>query len=268
MYVFVQKCDKHEPRDLDFYTQNIQEWCKICSEVLYFNQIVNNYEKQKIIKGEKDCKLCGKLIYQKIFSNSSNEIEFRLCSDCYQISSGWVESTLTKKSIPILYLPWWDANGSCIICDHFLEIEPSNYQCQKWCSNCFTIYVGCRYCLTTNIIFGITSKSQCKKCKRILFITIDTKQTIEVCLIPIDIYMYNRDLISNKINNIDENFNPLEIYNLFNIIQILSKLKAEWILYSQLTNFIKIAKGGYGIIYEASWDMWNNRRQYETVNFR
>ncbi|RIA89449.1 hypothetical protein C1645_772342, partial [Glomus cerebriforme] len=50
------KCDKHESRDLEFCTQNIQKWCKICSEVLYFNQVItkykfdlNNYEKQKII---------------------------------------------------------------------------------------------------------------------------------------------------------------------------------------------------------------------------
>jgi hypothetical protein len=28
-------------------------------------------------------------------------------------------------------------------------------------------YVGCRYCLTTNIIFGPIVQSQCKKCKRI-----------------------------------------------------------------------------------------------------
>ncbi len=37
--------------------------------------------------------------------NSNDHIKPRLCSDCYQISSGWIESTLLKKHIPILYLP-------------------------------------------------------------------------------------------------------------------------------------------------------------------
>ncbi|RIA89451.1 kinase-like domain-containing protein [Glomus cerebriforme] len=205
------KCGKHEPRNLEFHTQNIQEWCKSCSEVLYFKKIVTghkfdaNYcEKQKAIK---DCKLCEKLIYQEIMSDN---IEIRLCSECYQISSGWIESTLIKKHILILYLSWWDANCQCIICNQKLRFKSN---CQKWCSNCIIIYTGCRYCLTTNIIFGIT-----------------------------------------------------EIYNLIknNIIQIHSKLKAEWILYYQITNLIEIAKGGYGIIYKATWNT-RDTNQYKII---
>src|SRR5207244_863345 len=98
-----------------------------------------------------------------------------LCPDCYQISSGWVESTFTKKSIPILYLPWWDNYDNCLVCSQELKHiwqQPAlsiQSDCQKWCSYCFIIYIGCRYCLTTNVIFGITGQSQCRKCKRTSF---------------------------------------------------------------------------------------------------
>src|SRR5947207_627890 len=145
--------NRHKPRNQNFCTQNIQEWCNSCSEISYFKQIVKNhigfdcivnyYEKQQI----KYCKLCGKLIYQQI---PLYYIKFKLCSECYQISSGWVESSLTKKTIPILYLPWWDACDQCAACDQILEFDSD---CQKWCSCCGIIYTGCRYCLTTNIIF-------------------------------------------------------------------------------------------------------------------
>ncbi|RIA87934.1 hypothetical protein C1645_263312 [Glomus cerebriforme] len=192
---------------LDFCTQNIQEWCSDCSEILHFNQIITNhkfnmnyYEKQNV---RKVCKLCKKVIYQKISSNKV--IEFRLCSDCYQISSGWKESTSTKP-IPILYLPWWDAVGHCIICDQILKFESDS---QKWCSHCIIIYNGCRYCLTTNIIFGITDQSQCRKCKRVSFITIDTGNIIEDFLISTKINTHNHNQIVNYY--IDENSNPLEM---------------------------------------------------------
>src|SRR6266542_4104086 len=36
------KCSKHKPRDLDYCTQNIQEWCEYCSEILQFKQIITN----------------------------------------------------------------------------------------------------------------------------------------------------------------------------------------------------------------------------------
>ena len=47
----------------------------------------------------------------------------------------------------------------------------------KWCEYCQITYKGCRYCLTTNIIFGITDQSLCRKCKRITSITIETPPT-------------------------------------------------------------------------------------------
>src|SRR5436190_9933399 len=162
------RCIKHEAtRNADFHTRNIREWCEHCSEISYFNQIIPDYFFYSIYfcQNEKVCKLCGKLIYQENDDFSG----FELCSDCYLISSGWVESTLVKKPIPILYLPWWDSYYIyCISCNKSLSFVSD---CQKWCSDCYIIYTGCRYCLTTNIIFGFTAQSQCKKCKRI--ITID-----------------------------------------------------------------------------------------------
>lgn len=91
------------------------------------------------------------------------------CSDCYQISYGWIKSTLTKELIPILSLPWWDNCSICILCKLDLEFISV---CQKRCSSCFGTYTGCRYCLTTNIIFGTTDKSKCEKCNRVSYITI------------------------------------------------------------------------------------------------
>src|SRR3984957_5713016 len=98
-------------------------------------------------------------------------VENKMCSDCYLISSGWVESNFTKKPIPIIYLPLWNKNDECVGCSRKLKYTSD---CQKWCSSCLIIYTGCRFCLTTNIIFGITDQSQCRKCKGVLFITIDT----------------------------------------------------------------------------------------------
>src|SRR5579859_4025357 len=92
----------------------------------------------------------------------------KICPDCYLISSGWVESTITKKPIPIIYLSWWDNDDRCFICLQKLKFASD---CQKWCSRYVIIFTGCRYCLTTNIIFGITDRSQCKKCKRVICTT-------------------------------------------------------------------------------------------------
>ena len=46
------------------------------------------------------CKLCGILNLSNL-STCMNK--FSLCSNCYRISSGWEELTLTKKTILILY---------------------------------------------------------------------------------------------------------------------------------------------------------------------
>ncbi|GBB93709.1 hypothetical protein RclHR1_02220004 [Rhizophagus clarus] len=49
---------------------------------------------------EKDCKLC----YRKSL-HAFTGVYLAMCSDCYLISSGLIESTLAKKKISILYLP-------------------------------------------------------------------------------------------------------------------------------------------------------------------
>ena len=48
-----------------------------------------------VIENEKHCKLCKKLLLTSL----PNKISFNLCSDCYLISSDYMESTLTKKQI-------------------------------------------------------------------------------------------------------------------------------------------------------------------------
>jgi hypothetical protein len=170
-------CKSYNRSSSNVYTHNIQERCEDCSAILFFKQIVTSKrldyldddqidDNQRLIENIKDCKLCGKLIYQLDDIDDIDyidDIEFKLCSYCYQISSEWVESTLTKNVIPVLYLPWWDAYVYCVACNYILEFKSN---CQKLCSYCRIIYTGCRYCLTTNIIIGITDQSQCKKCKK------------------------------------------------------------------------------------------------------
>src|SRR5437016_1559190 len=109
-------------------------------------------------KKEGSCELCGESKF------------LRLNSSYYQVSSEWKESTLTKNPIPILHLSWWDTFDFCVACNKHLNFISD---CQKWCSYCFIIYIGCRYCLMTNVIFGIINQSQCRKCKRVSVITID-----------------------------------------------------------------------------------------------
>src|SRR5205814_2273139 len=122
-----------------------------------------------------------------------------------QISSGCVESNLTKKPILILYLPWWDNKDNCIACHSFLEF-PSD--CQKYCTHSCINYAGCRYCLTTNDIFGFIDKSQCKKCKRILII-IDTN--ISNNFLYNSIVNYNLQL-AEIIDDAKKTDNPMDIY--------------------------------------------------------
>ncbi|GES91906.1 kinase-like domain-containing protein [Rhizophagus clarus] len=272
-YYYQSQCNSgHEQRSIDFCTKNIQEWCNDCCEITYFKQIVsnnrfdsmnhyNNYEKQKFIENINSCKLCRKLIFQQ--QNFLTNIEFKLCSNCYKISSGWVESFLMKKSIPILYLPWWDTYYQCIICNQFLEFKSN---CQKWCPNCIIIYIGCRYCLTTNIIFGITDQSRCKKCKRIeeiSYIATDAKDNIDTCSDINDVLRYIQnalvlDSFNCKIANYMENVNtnPLDVYDYIRKIFSNSRtnqLSINEIPHAQITNFEYIAEGGFGAIYRAIW---------------
>ncbi|PKK60918.1 hypothetical protein RhiirC2_856587 [Rhizophagus irregularis] len=240
-------CDKHEPKNLDFC---IQGWCENCTEILYFKQIVT---KQKFDFSnldhfnEETCRLCKKLMYKQ--NVQDDFFEFELCSNCYSISFEFSESIL------ILYLPWWDARNKCMICHQPLKSKSS---CQKYCSNCLMVYTGCRFCLTTNIIFGYINQSQCKRCKRIEKIaSIDTIDTIVVDNVSgnsnIDEFLnFTKFNMNNQVydyvNNINKNSNPLNIYK----NDFALKLKIEWVPYSRITNLKEIAEGGYGKIYKAS----------------
>src|SRR5688572_30893121 len=118
--------------------------------------------------------------------------------------------------------------------------------CQKWCSSCYIIYTGCRYCLITNIIFGLSDRSQCIKCKRILSILIDIKN-ISSGNIDIDAFLHSSRLDTSIIHKIADNMNssyPLNVYD-FHLESVM-----EWVPYFQIRNLKKIAEGGYGIIYQ------------------
>ncbi|GES85138.1 kinase-like domain-containing protein [Rhizophagus clarus] len=199
-----------------------QKYCKKCLlsyvEDIADNDIYFDY-----------CRLCGKLI-------DENSMVFKMCSNCYLISSGWTKSNFTNKSVPILYLPWWDASNK--------------------------IYVGCRYCLTTNIIFGITDQTLCKKCKRISNIDINItnissgNHNINEFLFSTRANTDTYDEIANYSNDMKKTFDPLNVYGFIEycgLQNVSSKRTMEWIPYSQISNLKKIAEGGFGVIYKAIW---------------
>src|SRR6185295_17888656 len=113
-----------------------------------------NNKLYKFFEKEKECKLCGKLLYQ----NGATWQQLKVCSNCYLISSGWIESTIIKQPVSTLYLPWWDNNSFCTFCRLKLSFTSD---CQKHCAQCGIIYIGCRHCLATNIVFGLADRSQC-----------------------------------------------------------------------------------------------------------
>ncbi|RIA91109.1 kinase-like domain-containing protein [Glomus cerebriforme] len=258
--VINSECTEHKTRD--FFTQ---EWCDSCSVISFFKQIPTNSlayynddfsfeEQNKIIESEKYCKLCRKLIYQ----NSLLFEKLKMCSDCYQISYELIPSTTTNEITTVLYLPWWDAFYICIICKIELIFDVS----QKWCPHCFIIYSGCRYCLTTNIIFGFTGQSQCKKCKRIVLITINNS-TLSIGNNEIDNFIYKK---RNKINNCDNvdymkdinkyDDNPLNVYDFLKekiYINFDPEAVMEWIPYSRIKILNKIAEEKFINVYKATW---------------
>ncbi|RIA96117.1 hypothetical protein C1645_420906 [Glomus cerebriforme] len=274
-------CKEHETsRNKDFCTLNIQEWCKNCSIITWFKQLIPHppnllhfyaidIEKQnKIIEIEEDCKLCGKLIQRF----SAEFYKFRICSKCYLISSGWTES-IYKKSILIIYLPWWDVTNECIVCNN-LELIFSD--CQKWCSMCHVLYTGCRYCLTTNVIFGLTDKSQCRKCKRTIYISPNILKRssghndIDDFLHSVRFNTESHREIAKYIKNINKVSNLLNVYAIIKSYSgfILPESNVNWIPYSQITILNKIAKGGYSIIYKAIWSPYESHYYYNGKNFQ
>ncbi|GBC39844.2 kinase-like domain-containing protein [Rhizophagus irregularis DAOM 181602=DAOM 197198] len=220
----------------DHYASCLCTECVLYFKITCFKQVIatNSHHNVKFdIK--KNCGLCGKLNYQDL-----EFIEFESCSNCYIVSSELIESTLTKSSIQILHLPWWNTHSRCIVC---LKNLTFIFDCQKWCSFCNIIYTGCRHCLTTNIIFGFTQKSQCKKCNRIIFITIDITNIISG----------NNDLDSELLINLKPNItvslNSVSLYRYY-LNDPVSSLK--WISYSNIKIIKEIAQGGFGIIYQAT----------------
>ncbi|PKY59620.1 kinase-like protein [Rhizophagus irregularis] len=163
------ECSDHEINKTKV-PQSIQECCGDL-KILSFKQILEDHSTpggkyDKVYKSEKYCKLCGKsLLHRETYITK----EFIFCSDCYLMFTERMESSLVKKKISIFYIPWWHTVYKCDVCYSTLIFTSD---CQKYCSNCYIFYVGCRYCLTTNIIFGPTGQTQCKKCKRISFIII------------------------------------------------------------------------------------------------
>jgi hypothetical protein len=251
VYLFTKdlECNEHEISRTKV-PQNIQECCRNCLTILCFKQMpytfyfCNNTNKN-VFESEKYCKLCGKLIFQRIDSKS-----FNLCSDCYLVSSGYIESTLTKKLISIIYLPWWDNRPICY-CKEKLIFA---FDCQKYCEICFIFFIGCRYCLTTNIIFGITNQSQCKKCKRVSTIIFDiTKISINSGNNVLDDFLdstrsrfYQSEIAEfDKIKNYDFIEKTYHCYG-------RSPKPMRYIPYSQFTNVKEIAKGGFSIVYQAT----------------
>ncbi|GBB98690.1 hypothetical protein RclHR1_00330017 [Rhizophagus clarus] len=262
LYTKDLECNKHEISKT-IEPQNIQECCRNCFEILCFKQIpvitYLNYIKEtvpyyylhkNVIESEEYCKLCGK-------SHHNSGRRFKLCSDCYLISSGCTKSTLTEKPVQIIYLPWWHNTTYCDACKITLTFTS---ECQKYCGNCLIFYIGCRYCLTTNVIFGPTIQSQCKKCKRTTPIIFDIakisigNKDLDVFLSELRLDIHNNlkitEFISKIKDTIDNYFLP---YSICDSIYQDVRIQMEWIPFSQFTNVKEITKGGFSIIYQAIW---------------
>jgi hypothetical protein len=255
-----QYTKREEIRNTYFYTNNIQDWYEYCSEILYFEQVFN-----------RDEAYCSKLSW-------SGTVAGCKCNKClghYQISSCLVKSTLSEEFISILHLQWWDSYNYCRACLSKLNYTSDN---QKWCSHCFIIYTGCRYCLTTNIIFGITDQSQCIKCKRISFINVDIMtNSVGAFLAFTKIHSINLNLISNnveyydayKFNNIFKSWcRSFKSNNIFKPWYHSFKLAIKWVPYHHIKNFNKIAEGGFSTVYKATWKHRKNiENNYDIIGY-
>ncbi|UZO12201.1 uncharacterized protein OCT59_003749 [Rhizophagus irregularis] len=144
---------------------------------------------------------------------------------------------------------------SCNMCS--LELTFTS-DCQKYCTSCLIFYTGCRYCLTTNIIFGLTGQTHCKKCKRIsLIIDNVVDRDLADFLFNDNIY---EDLSLDFAKTIDEYFEPLTLLNYIFKTKEKGRVKpVRWIPYSQFKDIKEMTKGGYGIIYKATWLRLNNK---------
>ncbi|PKC05319.1 kinase-like protein, partial [Rhizophagus irregularis] len=111
------QCINHKATKNNFCATNIHEWCEHFSEILYFTHLIpntsslNNYSE---LSGGK-----------RYLDTRPEDKTFKLIEygqkHHYQIYSEWVISILTKKSIQILYLSWWDNFDKCVVCLHELK---------------------------------------------------------------------------------------------------------------------------------------------------
>ncbi|GBC05439.1 hypothetical protein RclHR1_06220012 [Rhizophagus clarus] len=211
-------------------------------EILYFTHLIPNTSSLN------DYKFSVRTLGGGTYERKS----FYLYEYGYQISSEWVRTdwvytervcSVNKKIIQILSLSWWDNFDKCVVCLQELKYTRQECQtwCQKWCSQCFIIYTGCRYCLTTNVIFGIRNRSQCKNCKRIF--------NIDITNIFSRNYIINDFVLIFKRN--DTNSNSLKLMRY--LYNSMIKCLIEWIPYSQFKDLRKIGEGGFSIIYKATW---------------
>ncbi|PKB96760.1 kinase-like protein [Rhizophagus irregularis] len=255
------ECSKHEINRTKV-PKNIQECCRNCLTILCFKQIIGyntyiyrqlkSFIYKNVFKSEKYCKLCGKLLYKGIDDDIIDE--FKLCSDCYLFHLGRIESTFNKNIIEMICLPWWENTPFCY-CNEKLVVTSD---CQKYCKNCFIFFIGCRYCLTTNIIFGITNQSQCKKCKRVSTIILDLtniysgNSVLDDFLFNIRHDQLNISKVVNNLKCIDKYYIPYKIcYNALSD-KIGSGKFMKYIPYSQFTNVKEITEGGFSIVYQAT----------------
>ncbi|GES91789.1 kinase-like domain-containing protein [Rhizophagus clarus] len=204
-YVITKKtqCIEHKAARDGLCATDTQEWSEYdCPEILYFTHLIPN-------------------------TSSLNNYLRSSFSETFDINNKIIEEY-----------------RSFYLSEHELKYihqeSASHYQkwCQKWCSQCFIIYTGCRYCLTTNIIFGIANQSRCRNCKSISLINIDTTNIAsENYIIDDFVLIFKRD---------DTNLNSFRLIR--HLYSTMVSHLIEWFPYSR-----KIGEGGFSIIYKATW---------------
>ncbi len=135
--------------------------------------------------------------------------------------------SLYEKPIP----PWLDNFDKCLVCK--VELNFLSY-CQKLCSDCYIIYIRCRYCLTINIIFWLSDQLQCRKCSIVslieineFFLSIGSIDSFNVnnntCIDyfdvsnDIDSFNVSNDIDSFNVNNNIDYFNFSNYIDYFNV---------------------------------------------------
>ncbi|GBC16664.2 kinase-like domain-containing protein [Rhizophagus irregularis DAOM 181602=DAOM 197198] len=165
------------------------------------------------IKYQKYCKKCL-LCYLTNITDKNIYLDVYIFTRNLECNEHEIKSTLTKKPIPIIYLPWWHRLPYCKAC--YLELK-------------FT--------------------SDCQK---------SGNSDLDDFFVNLRLEIHNRLEITkftDEIKNIDKYYTPEFLFN--TIYSTFRNNKAEilmeWIPYSQFTNVKEIAKGGFGIIYQATW---------------